>query len=58
MTVDVKDGLHHFIVITGDGENNSLHIRQYELNSNALEAIKADTDFVRKIVYIWDYNDI
>ena len=45
-SINVKDGIHHFIVITGDIETMSLHIRQYELTCKTLDLVNAASDFV------------
>ncbi len=55
-SVNIRNGVRHFIVITGDGETNTLHIRQYELTSNTLDIINASSDFVSKSVIEFELN--
>lgn len=45
--VNIREGINHFIVITGDGETNTLHIRQYELTVAPNEIINAAADFTK-----------
>ena len=43
-TFDLKDGVHHVVVITGCEKTNSIHIRNYEVESPDIKLIEKNTD--------------
>jgi len=44
--INLRDGVRHFIVITGDEATNAVYIRQYELTVNFMDIVDGKTDFV------------
>ena len=45
-TINLREGIKHFIVVTGDEATNAIYIRQYELTVNLMDIIDGKTDFV------------
>jgi len=44
-SINLRDGVKHFIVITADEATNAVYIRQFELTVNFLDIIDGKTDF-------------
>ena len=44
--INLREGVRHFIVITGDEATNAVYIRQYELTVNFMDIVDGKTDFV------------